>query len=202
MSRAVELERGIRLEYLTVAWNVLEGVVSIGAGVSASSIALLGFGIDSLIETSSGAVLLWRLRAERRGEDSEALERRAQRLVGVCFLLLAAWVAFESVRALMKRDAPGSSRVGIVVAILSLVVMPWLAREKKSVAQRLDSPALRADSTQTWVCAYLSAVLLVGLLLNLVLGWWWADPVAALCMVPLLVREGMEGVRGEEGAND
>ena len=193
MSRAVELERGIRLEYLTVGWNVIEGLVSIGAGLSASSLALLGFGIDSLIETSSGAVLLWRLRAERRGEDSEIVERRAQRLVGVCFLLLALWVAVESIRALMKREAPGSSPVGILVAILSLVVMPWLAREKKHLSERLGSRALRADSTQTWVCAYLSAVLLVGLLLNLVLGWWWADPVAALCVVPLLVREGMEG---------
>jgi divalent metal cation (Fe/Co/Zn/Cd) transporter len=195
--RAGAVERGIRLEIMTVVWNSLEGVVSIVAGVIAGSVALVGFGVDSWIETSSGVVLLWRLHAERRGGRVEALERRAVRLVGASFLLLAAYIAWEASLSLLRREAPEHSIVGIMMAALSLIVMPVLARAKRRTAKSLGSAALQADSRQTSLCAYLSAILLVGLALNALLGWWWADPVAALIMVPIIVKEGVQGLRGE-----
>jgi divalent metal cation (Fe/Co/Zn/Cd) transporter len=195
-SRSAAIHRGIRLEYLTVAWNFLEGLISLIAGVIAGSIALVGFGVDSWIETSSGAVLLWRFHAERRGENAEALEKQAIRLVGVSFLLLAAYLIWDASRSLIQHEAPERSVVGIAIAILSIIVMPVLARAKRRTAKSLSSAALHADSRQNSICAYLSAILLIGLAFNAVLGWWWADPAAALIMVPIIMREGLEGLRG------
>jgi divalent metal cation (Fe/Co/Zn/Cd) transporter len=189
-----ELRAGRRLEYLTIAWNVIEAIVSIGAGLSAGSTALIGFGVDSVIESGSGAVLLWRLQDSEDHGDREAL---ALRLVGFTFVGLAAWVSFEAVDSLLQREAPSASYVGMVIAALSLIVMPWLARKKREVASAIGSRALDSDSRQTSLCAYLSAILLVGLLLNALAGWWWADSVAALVMVPIIVSEGIEALRGE-----
>ena len=196
-ARAALLQRGMRLEYLTIAWNVIEGLVAVASGAVSGSIALIGFGVDSFIETSSGGVLLWRLRAESRGHNAERVEHTARKLVGVGFLLLGAYVAFDSVKSLIGREAPQRSIVGIVIASLSLIVMPCLAHAKRKAAGHLRSDALHADSRQTSLCAYLSAILLGGLLLNALLGWWWADPVAALCMVPIILNEGREALRGE-----
>ncbi len=192
--RDVLARRGRHLEYLTLGWNSLEAVLSIAAGLVAGSIALVGFGFDSIIECFSGAVLLWRLGL---GEVAESRERIAVRLVGVSFLALAAYVAFDASSSLLRHEAPHESYVGIGVAVASLIAMPLLARAKRRVARGLNSGAMQADSRQTDFCAYLSGILLGGLLLNALLGWWWADPVAALIMTPLMVREGIEGLRGE-----
>ena len=189
--------RGRRLEYFTIAWNSAEAIASLAAGLLAGSIALVGFGLDSMIEVSSGAVLLWRLHAESDPPRRERAEHRALRLVGVCFLALAAYVAFDAIRGLVQREVPHPSLFGIGVAIASLIAMPLLARAKRQVARQLNSGAMHADSRQTDFCFYLSAILLAGLVLNGLLGWWWADPVAALVMVPLIAREGVEGLRGE-----
>ena len=189
-----KLLEGRRLEYLTIAWNAIEALVSIAAGVLAGSTALIGFGVDSVIESGSGAVLLWRL---QESDDHHQREAQALRLVGITFLVLAAWVGYESTTSLMAREAPSASYVGITIAALSLVVMPWLAFRKRRVAAQIGSRALASDSRQTSLCAYLSAILLMGLSLNAVLGWWWADGVAALLMVPIIVSEGLEALRGE-----
>ena len=178
---------GRRLEVFTVGWNLIEALVGIGAGLLAGSIALVGFGVDSVIESLSGAVLWWRLGSPRH---DPARERRASRLVGVSFFLLAAYVLYESAAALLRREAPEPSLVGILLAAVSLVVMPLLARAKRRVAAAIGSRALVADSRQTDLCAYLSAILLGGLGLNALLGWWWADPLGALAMVPLIGLEG------------
>jgi divalent metal cation (Fe/Co/Zn/Cd) transporter len=188
------LHRGRRLEYFTIGWNLLEAVVSVGAGLFAGSIALIGFGIDSLVETSSGAILLWRL---REGEMGERREQTALKLVGISFFALATYVAFDATKSLILREAPEESYVGIIIAALSLIVMPLLARAKRRVATGLNSRAMKADSRQTDICAYLSAILLGGLGLNALFGWWWADPVAALLMVPIISKEGVEAFRGE-----
>ncbi len=196
-ARAAVVRRGRWLEILTVAWNSMEAFVSIGAGLIAGSTALVGFGLDSLIEVSSGVVLLWRLSRDARPATREHVERIALRLVGVSFLLLAAWVAFDAVKSLFTREPPAESLIGIVLAVVSLVVMPLLARAKRSVAAKINSEAMRADSRQTDICAYLSAILLGGLLLNALFGWWWADPIAALVMLPIITREGVGALRGQ-----
>ncbi len=188
-------QRAIRLEYLTVAWNSAEALIALGAGGLAGSIALVGFGFDSVIETTAGVVLLWRLR--QRGDLESLAESRALRIVGGTFFVLAAYVSLESVRDLRLRQAPEESAVGIVLAAVSLVVMPLLARAKRRVAHAMGSRALAAEAMETWLCAYLSFVLLLGLTLNAWRGWWWADPVAALAMVPLMLHEGWEAVRGK-----
>lgn len=192
--RAAAAARGRRLERFTIGWNVLESLVAIGAGLAAGSTALIGFGADSVIESLSGAVLLWRLRSH---EADEARERRALKLVGLSFLALATYVAFDAGKTLLYRELPDTSLIGILMATLSLIVMPLLARAKREVAAELGSRALASDSRQTSLCAYLSAILLSGLGLNALLGWWWADPVAALIMVPIIAREGIEALRGE-----
>jgi divalent metal cation (Fe/Co/Zn/Cd) transporter len=190
--RANQLRAGRRLEYFTLGWNLTEAAVAIGAGLFAGSIALIGFGIDSLIESFSGGILLWRLQGT---DTTEKRERLALRLVGISFLLLALYVAFEAGKSLLRHDEPETSVVGIILSILSLIVMPLLARAKRRVAAKIDSRALYADSRQTDICAYLSAIVLGGLLLNALFGWWWADPIAALCMLPLIFREGIEAGR-------
>jgi divalent metal cation (Fe/Co/Zn/Cd) transporter len=185
---------GRRLEYFTLTWNLIEAAVAVGAGLLAGSIALVGFGVDSVIESLSGGVLLWRLWTH---EADERRERLALRLVGVSFLVLAAYVGVEAAKTLLEREAPESSWVGIGLSVASLLVMPVLARAKRRVACRLGSDALRADSRQTDLCAWLSAILLGGLGLHALAGWWWADPAAALAMVPIIVREGVGALRGE-----
>jgi divalent metal cation (Fe/Co/Zn/Cd) transporter len=189
--------RGRRLEYFTIAWNSFEAAVALISGLVAGSIALVGFGLDSVIETTSAAVLLWALRDQSDALIRERNERTAHRLVGATFLLLAAYVAEESTRALWTRAQPERSLPGILIAAAAVIVMPLLARAKRRVAQQLSHRALAADSRQADFCAYLSAILLVGLLLHAVFGWWWADPVAALAMVPIFAREGVRGLRGE-----
>lgn len=188
------MKRGRRLEYFTIGWNLLEAFVSVAAGLLAGSIALIGFGIDSLIETGSGAVLLWRLWG---GEKGERRERIALKLVGWSLLLLAAYVGFGAAKSLIMHEEPERSWPGITIAALSLIVMPLLAKAKRKVAQDIGSRALVADSKQTDICAYLSAILLGGLGLNALFGWWWADPVAGLIMVPIIAKEGWESIRGE-----
>lgn len=192
--KAQAVTHGRYLEYLTLGWNLVEAAVAIGAGAVASSIALIGFGIDSLIESLSGVILLWRLCEGEKGEQREQL---ALRLVGVSFLFLAAYVAYDAVKSLVAYEPPDASYVGIGLAIASVIVMPILARAKRRVAAKLESRALHADSRQTDICAYLSAILLVGLGLNAWFGWWWSDPVAGLIMVPIITKEGVEALRGE-----
>lgn len=200
-ARAVSVGRGRRLEYLTIGWNALEGIVSIGAGLIAGSVALVGFGFDSLIEVSSGAALLWRLHMDAP-EKRERAEQLSLKIVGVSFVLLAAYIGFDAVKSLITREAPEHSYLGIAVAVLSLVVMPLLARAKRRVAADISSRAMKADSRQTDLCAYLSAILLGGLILNALFGWWWADPVAALVMLPIIAKEGVEALRGEKCCDD
>lgn len=186
--------RGRRLEHLTIGWNAIEALIAIGAGVSAGSIVLVGFGADSVIECFSGGVLLWRLHAT---EADGGRERLALKWVGLSFLLLAVYIVFDAGKTLWQREPPETSIVGIAVGVVSVVVMPLLARAKHKVAAQLESGALAADSTQTNLCAYLSAIMLAGLAVNALWGWWWADPAAALLMVPIIGREGMEALRGE-----
>ena len=195
-ARAAAIHRGMSLEYFTVSWNLLEAAVALVSGAAAGSIALIGFGLDSLIEVSSGGILLWRLHADRDEERREKAERSALKLVGLSLLLLAAYVAGDSLVSLIRRAAPERSLPGIALASASLFAMLLLARAKRRVASALGSSALQADSRQTGICAYLSAILLLGLLLNAAFGWWWADPVAGLVMVPLIAYEGSEALRG------
>ena len=191
----IELTRkGRQLEFFTIAWNSLEGLVAIAAGAIAGSISLVGFGVDSLIEVTSGATLLWRMSSHT---NDESRERLSLRIVGGCFLALALYICYESVQNLVSRKAPGHSLVGIALACVSLVVMPLLSRAKHKVGAALNSAAMHADAKQTEFCTYLSAILLAGLLLNAFLGWWWADPAAALVMVPIIAREGIEGLQGK-----
>ena len=199
--RATAVRRGRLLEYLTIVWNLLEGIISIGAGLLAGSIALIGFGFDSLIEVSSGAALLWRLHMDAP-ERREKAEATALKLVGISFILLAIYVAFDAIKSLVKGELPEASYLGIAIAALSLLVMPYLAKAKRRVAAMIQSRALQADSRQTDICAYLSAILLGGLLLNALFGWWWADPLAALIMVPIIAKEGIEALRGETCCDD
>jgi divalent metal cation (Fe/Co/Zn/Cd) transporter len=201
VSRSQRLRHAVTLEYVTVGWNVMEGLLAIICGSINGSIALIGFGIDSFVETSSGAILIWRLHAERRGRNADQAERKALKLVGASFVLLAAYVAIGSIRSLAEREAPERSIIGVAIAVMSLVVMPWLAYQKRKVAGALNSAALHADSRQTSLCAYLSAILLAGLLLNVALHWWWADPVAALFMVPIIAGEGRDALRGKSCSN-
>ncbi len=201
LERAAVVRHGRRLEYFTIAWNGLEGLVAVVAGAIAGSISLVGFGIDSFIEVTSGSVLLWRMSVDADEERREPNERRALRVVGVCFLLLAAYIAYESVLDLWSRRAPEHSIPGIVLACVSLLVMPLLSRAKRKVGHALGSAAMHADSKQTEFCTYLSAILLLGLLANAFLGLWWADPVAALIMVPIIGKEGIEGLRGRACAD-
>jgi len=197
LERTAVVRHGRRLEYFTIAWNSLEGLVAVVAGAIAGSISLVGFGIDSLMEVTSGSVLLWRMSVDADVLRRERNERRALRVVGICFLFLAAYIAYESAVDLWSKRAPEHSIAGIVLACVSLVVMPLLWRAKRKVGRALGSTAMHADAKQTEFCTYLSAILLAGLLLNAVFGLWWADPVAALIMVPIIAKEGIEGVQGK-----
>lgn len=195
------LARALRLEYLTVGWNVVEGVVAITAAFAAGSVALLGFGIDSFVESASGSVMIWRLHAERRTTDEERIEhveRRAQKFVAASLALLAAYIAWDSITSILAGERPEPSLVGIVLAAVSLAVMWWLAREKRRVGAALGSRAMTADAFQTDACFWLSLFLLVGIGANALFGWWWADPLAALGMTGFIGREAVEAWRGED----
>lgn len=192
--------RGLALAALTIAWNVIEAVVAIMAGVAAGSIALVGFGFDSTVEVMSSVVVVWQFRGEARSGYDEDRERLALHLIAVSFFVLAAYVTFESLRDLFVADGNADeSTVGIVLAALSLLVMPTLAVAKRRTADALGSPTLRADSRETLLCAWLSAALLGGLVLNAAFGWSSADPVAALAIAAFAFKEGLEAWRGDDG---
>ena len=199
--------RGLILEWFTVAWNVVEAVVAIGVGLVVGSVALVGFGVDSGIEVISAVALLWRLyragpnaSAEEHGEA----ERKALYLVAATFLLLAGYITYEAVGALLSGEGPESSAVALALSIVSIVVMPTLAYLKGRTGREMGSRALVADSVETWVCAYLSIALLGAVGLNAAFGWWWADPVGALAMLPVILWQGWEtlGEAREEGEGE
>jgi divalent metal cation (Fe/Co/Zn/Cd) transporter len=202
LTRSELVRRGQRLEYFTIGYNSLEGLVSIVAGIIAGSVSLIGFGLDSLIEVTSGAALLWRFHHDLDHSRREQVERTTLRIVGGCFIALALYILYESGSTLIGHDAPERSIPGIIVAAVSVVVMPLLARAKRRVASGIGSRAMEADSRQTDFCTYLSAILLGGLLLNAVVGWWWADPVAGLVMVPIIAKEGVDGLWGKACCDD
>jgi len=196
---------GIRLVAATMAYNILEALVALYAGTAAASIALIGFGLDSVIECAAAGVLFWRLSVEDRGgsaEDVEGAERRVHRFVGVTFFLLSAYVLVQAGSTLLRHNSPEESLPGIILAAASLVVMPLVAWGKLRAAREIGSPALRAEARETLACSYLSFTLLAGLAAHSLAGWWWADPIAALLMVPWLVKEGLEGIRGEGWGED
>src|SRR6267378_7640256 len=197
LDRTTLVRHGRRLEYFTIVWNAIEGLVAVVTGLIAGSISLVGFGIDSFIEVTSGSVLLWRMSVDAEVQRRDPNERRALRIVGVCFLLLTAYIAYESVLDLWSRRTPEHSIPGIVLACVSLVVMPLLSSAKRKVGRALGSAAMHADAKQTELCTYLSGILLAGLLLNAAFGLWWADPAAALIMVPIIAKEGIEGLQGK-----
>ncbi|HXJ44552.1 MAG TPA: cation transporter [Bryobacteraceae bacterium] len=194
--RSGHIARGLKLEYATVAYNSLEGLIAIAAGLYAGSISLVGFGADSIIEVTSAAAMIWRLQSDVE-HKRERSERVALRIVGVCFCLLAIYVALDALKTLVHFEEPRASIPGIALAVTSLIVMPLLSRAKCRVAGSIGSAALKADARQTELCTYLSAILLGGLLMNALFGWWWADPIAALIMVPIIAREGISGLRGK-----
>jgi divalent metal cation (Fe/Co/Zn/Cd) transporter len=199
--RPALLRRGLRLEYLTVGWNLVEGVLAIAVALAAGSVALLGFGLDSFVETASGAIIVWRLLAEQRATDHErieAVEHRAQRLVAASLVGLAVYIVYDAVTTLLASERPDASPFGVLIAALSLGVMWWLARAKRRTAIALGSRAMQADAFQTTACWWLSLAVLVGVGLNTALGLWWADPVAALVIPVFLLREAREAWEGEE----
>jgi cation diffusion facilitator family transporter len=196
-SRRAIAQRGKRLEYFTIAWNSLEALVAIIAGAIAGSISLVGFGIDSFIEVTSGATLLWRMSVDADVQKRERNERLSVKIVGVCFFALAVYIAYEAISDLTGGNAPEHSVPGIVLACVSLIVMPILSRAKKRVGSELGSAAMMADARQTDFCVYLSMILLAGLVLNAAFGWWWADPIAGLIMSPIIAKEGIAGMKGD-----
>jgi divalent metal cation (Fe/Co/Zn/Cd) transporter len=197
-ARSLLVRRATRLGWFTVGWNVAEGVIAISAALAAGSQALLGFGLDSGIESMSASILLWRLYAERHDpERVEYVERRAVKLIGASFFVLATFVAFDAIHSLVTTSKPEASPVGIALTAMSLVVMPVLAYKKRQVGREMGSRSVETDGKQTSACAYLSAVVLVGLVLNAWVGWWWADPIAALGVVVFLVREGRQALSAE-----
>jgi divalent metal cation (Fe/Co/Zn/Cd) transporter len=200
--RPHSVRRALRLEYFTVGWNIVEGVIAITAALIAGSVAILAFGIDSFVECASALVMIWRLRAEREhrlsGERLEAVEHRARRLVAGSLFLLAAYVVVDAILTLWTVDRPAFSAVGVALLSLSIAVMLWLARAKRRLARELDSQALEADAFQTTACWWLSIAALVGVGLNGLLGWWWADPVAALAIAYLIAREGRDAWNGKD----
>ena len=201
LAREELVRRGIRLSYATIGYNSLEAIASLIAGLLAGSVALIGFGIDSVIEVSASGAAQWRLRSDHESRRSRS-ENVTHRFVGACFLALAVYVAVDGAKTLWLRERPDRTIAGIVILSMSVMVMPLLARAKLKVASAMQSGALRAEARQTSLCAYLSIIALAGVLLNAALGWWWADPVAALCMVPIIVSEGIAGLRAKVDAGD
>jgi divalent metal cation (Fe/Co/Zn/Cd) transporter len=197
-SRETGVRRGVRLQYFTIVYNCLEGVISLIAGWFAGSVSLIGFGFDSLIEVTSGAAVLWRLRLDHHIAHRERLERRTLQTVGWCFIALSIYILYDSGSSLLRHEPPERSIPGIIIAAVSVVVMPLLASAKRRVAAEIGSAAVKADSRQTDFCTYLSAILLCGLGLNALFGWWWADPTAALVMTPIIANEGIRSLKGKK----
>ena len=195
--RAVLVKRGLALNWITLTYNALEGVVALVVGLLAGSVTLIGFGVDSVIEVTASGAAQWRLRADLTPDRRERIEGYTSRIIGLCFLGLGAYVLVESANVLIRRQPSYPSMVGLVLLVLSASVMPLLARAKMRVARGLESRALQSEARQTSLCAYLSVIALVGVGLNAALGWWWADPVAALAMTPIIVGEGVNAVRGD-----
>ena len=199
-ARRAATKRGLRLQYATVAWNIIEGIIAVSAALAAGSVALLGFGVDSFVECASALVMIWRLRADRNGDLSpaklEAVEKRARKLIAASLFLLAAYVTFDAATSLWEKERPQFSIVGAVLMSLSVLIMLWLARAKRLVAQALNSEAMEADAFQTTACWWLSLTALAGLALNGLFGWWWADPVAGLVIAGLVANEGREAWKG------
>ena len=193
--RPAIVRKGILLSYFTIGYNCLEAVVSLVAGFLAGSIALVGFGIDSVIEVTASGVAQWRLRMDVHTSKRPGSELIALRIIGWSFLALAVYVTTDSIRSLYLREEPDRTWLGLSILLLSVVVMPILARAKRRVANAMDSRALEAEAKQTSLCAYLSVIALIGVALNVLVGWWWADPIAALGMVPIIAKEGLHGVR-------
>lgn len=196
------VRRGILLSYATIAYNSLEAIASLIAGLLAGSVALVGFGVDSIIEVIAGLTAQWRLRADSDLSRRSGSESLSLRIVGWCFVALAAYVAIDSLTSLYLRKEPDRSWLGVGILVLSIIVMPALAWAKQRVAIGIQSPALEAEARQTSLCAYLSIIALAGVGLNAFVGWWWADPIAALIMVPIITREGIEGIRRDSGNPD
>ena len=197
IERMALVRRGLWLNYATIGYNAIEAIVSIVAGLVAGSVALVGFGLDSIIEVTAAVAAQWRLRADLDPRRREQVEGVTLRVIGWSFLALAAYVLIDASKTLWSNERPERSIAGNVILAASVVIMPLLARAKRGVARQLSSRALEADAMQTSLCAYLSAIALAGVALNALVGWWWADPVAALAMTPIIAREGLEGVRGE-----
>jgi divalent metal cation (Fe/Co/Zn/Cd) transporter len=202
VTRVRAVRRGQWLTWATLGYNSLEGLLSVGAGLFTGSVALIGFGVDSFIEVTASLAAIWRLGVDADARRREVAERRALRIIGLCFLALAGYIAVDATRSLIGRATPDASVLGIAIAAVSLVVMPVLARAKRQVAKALASRAIRAEARQTDICMYLSAILLGGLGLNALFGWWWADPIAALVMVPFIVWEGREALLGHAACDD
>lgn len=200
--RSALVRRGLALNWLTIGYNVVEAIVAIAAGLVARSVALVGFGLDSVIEVTASGAAQWRLRADLDPARRARVERTTHKIIGWSFLALAAYVVVDSANALVGREPPERSMVGLVLLALSAVVMPMLARAKRRVARAMTSRALESEATQTSLCAYLSVIALVGVALNAAFGWWWADPIAALAMVPIIAKEGVEGVRDKAQCDD
>jgi cation diffusion facilitator family transporter len=197
---AGKFKLGLLLSYITVGYNVIEGVVSIILGSITGSVALVGFGLDSFIESLSGSVMIWRLRKHGKisEEEEEAVEAKAANLIGITFFILAAYVLYEAVNSLLKQEAAEPSIFGIVIAVLSLLVMPVLAYLKNKTGKEIRSRSLVADSKQTFVCVLMSVTLLVGVAANYLFGIWWLDPVAALFFVAILVKEGYSAIKNKD----
>lgn len=191
------VKQALILEWVLIAYNVIEGIVSVLFGIFAGSVALVGFGLDSFIEVSAAGILVWRLSHRGTAEEETEKEKKALFFIGITFFALAAYVLYESGGKLIRQEAPEASMVGIVIAVLSLIIMPTLGLAKRKIAHQIGSRALEADAMETLICAYLSFALLLGLGLNVLFGWWWADPVAALVMVCFIIKEGREAIRGE-----
>ena len=201
LSRPFLVNRALTLEWMTVGWNLVEGGIGLAAAIAAGSTVLMGFGIDSFIESLSGSVMIWRLTVERSGAHPEKVERveaRARRLVAASLAALSLYVAIDAAMTLWTNERPRPSVVGVALAIVSIGAMIWLARAKRQVASALQSRALETDAFQTTACWWLSLATLAGTGLNAVLGWWWADPAGALCMTWFLMREAIEAWSGDE----
>ena len=194
-ARHSAVRQGILLSYATIGYNTLEAIGSLAAGLLSGSVALVGFGIDSVIEVIASVAAQWRLRSDADLSRRSESEMRTLRIVGWCFVALAVYVTVDSVKSLYLAEQPDRSWFGLIVLALSVIVMPALAWAKRRVAITMQSSALEAEARQTSLCAYLSVIALAGVGLNALLGWWWADPVAALAMVPIIVREGVHGLR-------
>lgn len=189
----------------TMAYNIIEGVVATWAGAKSESVALFGFGLDSGIECAAAGMMLWRLSVEAKGSSRETIEeseRKVRRFIGGTFIALAFYIVVQAGLDLFKHEAAQKTMIGIILAAASLVIMPAVSWAKLRAAKRIGSSALRAEAKETLVCSYLSFTLLLGLVANATVGWWWADPVAALAMVPWVFKEGLEGLRGEDCCHD